>query len=77
LFLNATNTAASGGNTGPVSFSIVNIDALAGNVIAANIGGPSTRGQFDWGLPFFFGRKVFTAISGMGTPGGSGPYFAY
>jgi hypothetical protein len=77
LFLNATNTAASGGNTGPVSFSIVNIDALAGNVIAANIGGPSTRGQFDWGLPFFFGRPVFTAISGMSTPGGSGPYFAY
>jgi hypothetical protein len=34
-------------------------------------------GYFDWGLTFFYGRTVFTAISGAKTPGGVGPYFAY
>jgi hypothetical protein len=34
-------------------------------------------GYFDWGLSFFFGRTVFTAISGASTPAGPGPYFAY
>jgi hypothetical protein len=30
---------------------------------------------FDWGLPFFYGRAVYTAIEGRGTP--AGPYFAF
>ena len=33
--------------------------------------------QFALGIPFFFGRNVFTAIEGQTTPGGTGPYFAY
>lgn len=79
LTLSAINTAASGSSTGTVSFSIVNADQLFLNnsVVAGNIGGPSTFGSFDWGLPFFFGRSVFTAISGASTPAGNGPYFAY
>jgi hypothetical protein len=32
---------------------------------------------FDWGLPFFFGRKVFTAIDSRATPAGIGPYYAF
>ncbi len=36
-----------------------------------------TPGYFDWGLSFFFGRTVFTAITGASTPAGPGPYFAY
>ncbi|MFZ1099539.1 MAG: DUF3443 domain-containing protein [Steroidobacteraceae bacterium] len=32
---------------------------------------------FDFGLPFFYGRNVFTAIAGASTPSGTGPYFAY
>jgi len=36
-----------------------------------------TPGYFDWGLSFFFGRTVFTAISGASTPAGPGPFFAY
>jgi len=79
LSLSAINTAASGSNASPVNFSIVNIDGLAGNVTAANIGGTSARGQFAWGLPFFFGQKVFTAISGVTPPTGvpAGPFWAY
>lgn len=80
LALSATNTAAGGGATGAVSFSIVNADQLftSASVVAGNIGGPYGGSQtFGWGLPFFFGRPVFTAISGASTPAGSGPYFAY
>jgi len=41
---------------------------------ATDLIGPSS---FDWGLPFYFGRTVFTAIEGKPTPGGAGPYVAY
>jgi len=30
-----------------------------------------------FGLPFFYGRTVYTALDGATTPGGTGPYFAY
>ena len=43
------------------------------NVAAPN---PDSAG-FDFGLPFFYGRNVFTAIQGKNTSGGMGPYFAY
>ena len=43
------------------------------NVVAPN---PDPAG-FDFGLPFFYGRNVFTAIEGQNTSGGMGPYFAY
>lgn len=80
LSLNVTNTAASGGNSGSVSFSIVSVDGLSGKVVAANIGGPyGQNGWFAWGLPFFFGRPVFTAIQGAPQPTGvpAGPFWAY
>ena len=79
LALSAINTAASGSTSGTVCFSIVGLDPLGASVVAANIGGPygGSPPEFDWGLPFFFGRPVFTAISGASTPAGPGPYFAY
>jgi hypothetical protein len=33
--------------------------------------------SFDWGLPFFFGRKVATVIQGYSTADGTGPYIAF
>jgi hypothetical protein len=43
-----------------------------------DIGAPNSNMQaFAFGLPFFYGRNVFIAIAGTGTPGGTGPYFAY
>ena len=32
---------------------------------------------FDWGLPFFYGRSVYTAIAGHTAGSAIGPYFAY
>ncbi|HWW81106.1 MAG TPA: DUF3443 domain-containing protein [Steroidobacteraceae bacterium] len=45
-----------------------------------NVAAPSSdplKKTFDFGLPFFYGHNVFTAIEGMNTAGGMGPYFAY
>jgi len=33
--------------------------------------------SFDFGLPFFFGRNVYTAIEGRSAGAVSGPFFAY
>jgi hypothetical protein len=33
--------------------------------------------SFDFGLPFFYGRNVYTAIENMSAGGYTGPYFAY
>jgi uncharacterized protein DUF3443 len=73
----ATNTGANR-TSGQVSFSIANAESLfrTGNNAFDNLGGPDT-GQFDWGLPFFLGRTTFIGIEGRGTPGGTGPYWAY
>jgi hypothetical protein len=76
--LMATN-AGTNGATAPVSFDVDNGDSLISNVnnaVVPNLGGPFSGG-FDWGLPFFFGRTVFTAIEEKSTPGGTGPYQAY
>ncbi len=75
--LSATNQGTNG-NQGVVNFSIENANSLfnTSNSAFSTLGGPQT-GSFDWGLAFFFGRNVFTAIENMNTPGGPGPYFAY
>jgi hypothetical protein len=66
--------------TNPIP-TIVNADNLFtnANVVAANIGGPAgTSSTFAWGLPFFYGRPVFTAIAGVNVPSvQQGPYWAY
>jgi hypothetical protein len=75
--LAATNRGANQ-TSGTVSFSIANADALFSTPNAAfdNLGGPNAAG-FEWGLPFHFGRNVYTAIELQSTPFGLGPYFAY
>ena len=75
--LSATNSGATGTPSATVNFSIVNVQNLANSVVAVTFGGTNSISQFDWGLPFFFGRPVFTAISGATTPYGPGPYWAY
>ena len=67
--------------TGSVSITVSNADTLlsSGNKAFSNLAGPGTgrTGGFLFGVPFFYGRTVYTAINGASTPGGTGPYFAY
>lgn len=57
------------GNTAPTNFSIANADALFSTSSTAfdNLGGSITQAPqtFVWGLPFFFGRAVYTSIWGQ------------
>ena len=77
---------AAGTPSAAVSFGIANAKVLfaANNAAFSNLGGENAGSSslnlpasFDWGLAFFYGRNVFTAIEGAATPGGTGPYFAY
>jgi hypothetical protein len=86
LTLSATNAGVANANggasgSGTVNFSVANASSLfsTGNTAFDSLGGSGlSSSMFDWGLPFFFGRSVFTAIEGQATPGGiPGPYFAY
>jgi len=79
--ISVVNNAETGTNgaSGPTSFTVGNGDLLLSNpndTAINGLAGPQV-GLFDFGLPFFFGRKVYTAIDGKGTPGGTGPYSAY
>lgn len=78
--LSATNQGTNG-TSGTVNFSVGNADNLFNDNAAAfvfvDLAGPNSLNGFDWGLPFFFGRNVYTAIEGKSTPGGPGPYWAY
>jgi hypothetical protein len=65
-----------------ITFNVANAEALLsanptfvafGNVAAPN----SDPTSFDWGLPFFYGRRVYTAYEGRPTPAGPGPYVAF
>jgi hypothetical protein len=70
-----------------VNFSIADASRVSNAVsIVGNIGaempgfpssGTSSLPDFLWGLPFFFGRTVYTAIENQDTPGGQGPFVAF
>ncbi len=66
------------GNPVQASFSIENANTLfsTSNTAFSTLGGPQT-GNFDFGLSFFYGKNMFTAIEGATTPIGSGPYYAF
>jgi hypothetical protein len=69
------------GTTASIDFAIANTNALLLNNPNSrafnNIGGPGLARAFDWGLPFYFGRNVYTAFAGASTPQGTGPYIAF
>lgn len=80
LDFTATNTAASGAPAGVVTFRIDNFTNLTGNTanhVFAEIGGTYPL-NFDWGLPFFFGKSVYVGFDGKKSATlGTGPYWAY
>jgi hypothetical protein len=79
--LSATISPGPKGVTSPtatINFTIDSASTLftGSNTVLPTLGGPNP-GIFDWGLPFFYGRQIFTAIEGRSTPGGNGPYWAF
>ncbi len=80
LVLTAINNGRNGSATEPVAFSVANALGLAatGNKAFYDVAGTFGAPFFDFGLPFFYGRNVYTGIDGVTTPGAAaGPYFAY
>jgi hypothetical protein len=91
--LTAFNQAIGSSIRSQVSFKVSAADALfnTGNTAFSDLAGPNTPGTslsstvkaadgfFDWGLSFFYGRNVYTAIQGVTPPSGvpAGPFWAY
>lgn len=73
--LSATNQGANGAS-GTVNFSIANAEVLFNtpDFAYSDLGGTYSNGAFDWGLPFFFGRNVYTGLQSSSNPNG---YWAY
>jgi hypothetical protein len=68
------------GATAPVGYSVANADGLfaTSSVAFATLAGSAGQGTstFVWGLPFFYGRSVFTSIWGQ-TLSLNGPWNAF
>jgi hypothetical protein len=89
--LSATLVGANGVSSS-INFSVADANSLfsTNSTVAAavSLAAPSTSVSadgstfngaqtFDWGLPFYFGRNVYTAIENKNTSAGMGPYFAF
>jgi hypothetical protein len=80
--LTATNQGQNGSSSG-VQFEITSLNNLNGSFYATDsIAGPvisnaNLGSYFDFGLTFFYGRSVFTAIDGKTAGSATGPYVAY
>ena len=80
--LNLSATLSSGGSSGTVNFSLISAQVLNSSSYAAfpSLGAPMTGsllGDFDWGLPFFYGRSVYIGFAGSGNPLGSGAMYIF
>jgi hypothetical protein len=77
--LSAVNSGGNG--SASVHFSVISADLLfsSGDAVLPGLAAPADGSftSFDWGLPFFFGRNVYTSIEGKTAPGGTSPYWAY
>lgn len=64
-----------------VSFSVDNATAMFNDpskAVLPLLAGPmNDTASFDWGLPFFYGRRVFLGMEGQVSPLGVGPYYAF
>ncbi len=80
--LTATNSG-SNGLSSQVNFTVANADSNFSNfpndAVVPGLAGPNDGSftHFDFGLPFFYGKNVFTSIAGTTAPGGQTPYWAY
>ncbi|WP_313064800.1 DUF3443 domain-containing protein [Paraburkholderia sp. LEh10] len=76
--LSAIMISKTGNAQSSVPFSIADASSLfaLGYAAYGNLGGASSS-YFIWGLPFFYGRSVYTALSGVQAATQKGPYVAF
>ena len=76
----ATQVGANGVRV-PVSFTVNNALSLFAtypNVVLPGLAGPIGDARtFDWGLPFFYGRRVLMGIQAQPSNLGMGPFYAF
>jgi hypothetical protein len=76
----ATHVGINGARV-PVSFAVDNALSLFAsypNAVLPGLAGPIGDARtFDWGLPFFYGRRVFMGIQAQPSALGTGPYYAF
>jgi hypothetical protein len=76
----AVNTGVGAHNaTNTVQFAIAdpNISFVATATAFTNLGGGQGSTRFTWGMPFFYGRKVYIGIDQKVSGSYTGPYYAY
>ncbi len=78
--LTAINIGANGTRT-TITFGVDSASRLLANsnnsVLPSLSGTVGDARTFDWGLPFFLGRRVFLGYEGKATGAVQGPFFAY
>jgi Protein of unknown function (DUF3443) len=79
--LTATVQGANG-MSAVVNFSVTSAQVMFDNnpsfTALPELGGTNPLpGSFDFGLPFFYGRRVLTVLEGQTTAAGTGPYMAF
>jgi hypothetical protein len=76
--LGESSNGTPSGSARTITFKVANANTLfQSNFSAFNDVAGENSNSFDFGLPFFFGKTVFTAIEGQTTPTGNGPYVAF
>jgi hypothetical protein len=63
---------------GAITFHIGNADLMNNaSAVMPDLAGTASTGTFAWGLPFFYGRKVFVSIAGKSLSGSLSPIIAF
>ena len=77
IFATAENISPVSSISSTASFTITSETTLfaQSNYVFNNLGGQGT--QFDWGLPFFLGKKIAVCIDGATCGSSTGPLWAY
>lgn len=77
--LSAVNAGVGTNNaTNTVQFAIDNPNSFAATATAfINLGGGQGSTRFTWGMPFFYGRKIYVGIDQKVSGSFTGPFYAY
>lgn len=79
IALSAVNTGTGvNAGSGTVDFAITDPNSFVANAAAfAELGGGAGSSSFIWGMPFFYGRRIYIGLEQRTAGTFTGPYFAY